>query len=195
MALVLPAADFSHRQHLLIKLPCTKCHSAATSSSRASDNLLPKTTVCAECHQDQRTPRTTPTPVFVAKFSHALHAKLGNVAPVIASAIDKGMYLSKPGDARQHLNTSNACEACHRGLHTADRVTKAHFPQMADCLVCHNRIEPPFSCTQCHLEGPALRPASHTAEFLDLHSSGKLNMDKSTCAVCHGRRFTCQGCH
>ncbi len=75
-------------------------------------------------------------------------------------------------------------------------MTRAAYPQMADCLVCHSRIEPPFSCEKCHAEGAQLKPANHTPAWLDTHSSGGIRKeDHTTCAVCHGRRFTCQGCH
>ena len=189
------AAGFSHKRHLALKTACTTCHTAAATSTNASDNLLPPAAVCRDCHSDNRQPRPAPTAQFVAKFNHARHLKLGNIAPVIAASIDKGTYLSDPGDERAHLNSGNPCEACHRGLEESDRVTSANFPKLADCLVCHSKIDPPFSCVTCHEEGQQLRPASHTPNFLDTHSSGKLNMDKGTCAVCHGRRFTCQGCH
>src|ERR1017187_5160486 len=36
-------------------------------------------------------------PPPLKKFSHAKHQKLGNVAPVIAGAIDKGTYLGLDG--------------------------------------------------------------------------------------------------
>jgi hypothetical protein len=195
LAPLAPAAGFSHKQHLAMQLACTKCHTAASTSTRASDNLLPSSNVCRECHADGREVRATPAAVPVAKFNHALHLKMGNLAPVIAAAIDKGSYLSSPGGLRAHLNTKSPCEACHRGLEQSDKVGAANFPAMADCLVCHNKIDPPFSCEKCHVEGPQLRPASHTPDFIDTHSSGKLHLDKPACAVCHGRRFTCQGCH
>lgn len=195
LACTASAADFSHRVHLAAGLACTQCHTAATTSTKASDNLLPAPAVCKQCHDDGRTPRAIPTPQVVTKFNHALHFKMGNVAPVIAAAIDKGMFLSKLGDERAKLQTTNPCEACHRGLHESDHVTQANFPRMADCLVCHNQIDVPFSCVKCHNEGAALKPATHTPNFIDTHSSGKLNLDKPSCAVCHGRRFTCQGCH
>jgi hypothetical protein len=123
---------------------------------------------------------------------------MGNVAPVIAAAIDSGEYLSPPRDIRRFLNTKNACEACHRGLAESDAVTDAAFPQMADCLVCHKKIEkidPPFSCAACHAKSFKLMPASHDAQWLDFHASGKANMDRQSCAVCHDRKFTCRGCH
>jgi hypothetical protein len=187
------ATPFSHKVHLKLKLPCVTCHTAARASTRVEDNLLPRAAVCAGCHRDGRKGKEQPRRSEVAKFSHAQHLKMGNIAPVLAKAIDSGQYLSAAGDARRFLNTSNQCAACHRGLEEADAVNDAHFPRMADCLVCHNKIELPFSCVTCHGEGAKLRPASHTADFEDRHSSPK--MQKVGCAVCHGRTFTCRGCH
>jgi hypothetical protein len=120
---------------------------------------------------------------------------MGNVAPVLLAAIRSGAYLGKVKPAVEQLTTRNACEGCHRGLHESDAVTDAAFPQMSDCLVCHKDIEPPFSCSTCHSEQAKLTPASHDGRWLDFHSSGKANLDKESCAVCHGRKFTCRGCH
>src|SRR5712691_1411254 len=54
------------------------------------------------------------------EFSHKKHLKLGNVAPVIAAAIDKGTYLGHGERIRPFLNSANACFACHRGLEESD---------------------------------------------------------------------------
>ena len=183
---------FSHRLHLAQKLQCVECHTAAA-STRVEDNLLPSKRVCLGCHEEAEIP--APPATRLTKFSHALHLKMGNVAPFIAAAIDHKNYLQQPGDIRRHLNTGNACQACHRGLEESDQVTRAALPQMADCLVCHTQIESPFSCEDCHAKDASLKPASHDQRFLDQHSSGKLVLDKSTCAVCHGRAFRCMGCH
>ena len=187
------AAPFSHRLHLAMHLECVECHTAAPRSTRAEDNLLPSKEVCLQCHEDAAIP--APPSTRLSAFSHALHLKMGNVAPYIAGAIDHHNYLQPPGDIRRHLNTGNPCQACHRGLEESDQVTRAALPQMADCLVCHTQIEPPFSCEDCHAKDAHLKPANHTDRFTDAHSSGKLNLDKTTCAVCHGRSFTCRGCH
>jgi hypothetical protein len=191
------ADTFSHKLHLSLKLPCVTCHTAAAASTQASDNLLPAKTVCLQCHRDEdddiqisAAPKTR-----VTFFSHAQHLKMGNVAPLLAAAIDKGTYLQPPGDIRRYLNTTDACQACHRGLPGSDRVTSAAMPQMADCLVCHTEIDNPFSCEKCHAKGAALKPASHLPGFLSDHTSGKLNLDKASCVACHGRNFRCLGCH
>ncbi len=177
-------------------LECGGCHATAAASASPDDNLLPAAAVCARCHKPgevrvpDRPPRTN-----LAHFSHARHLKLGNLAPVIASAIDHGTYLSAPGGERALLDTKNACEACHRGMEQSTQVSDALLPRMADCLVCHNQIDPPDSCEFCHAAGAHLEPANHTADFLDSHTTGKLGLDKTTCAVCHARRFQCMGCH
>jgi hypothetical protein len=158
------------------------------------DNLLPNHAVCRECHQ-QPPAIKAPVKTIVTRFSHAQHTKLGNVAPVIAAAIDSKEYLSLPAaEIRRQLDTKNACAACHHGIESSEAVSKVNLPQMADCLVCHSKVDPPFSCEQCHAPGPHLRPASHhTQGFADAHSSPK--MEKVGCAVCHGRKFMCLGCH
>jgi hypothetical protein len=185
---------FSHRLHLQLKLECVACHQAAPTSTRLEDNLLPAREVCLPCHKEAST--GAPPVTRLARFNHQLHLKMGNLAPAIAAAIDHKTYLSvPPPDLRRHLDTKNACEACHRGMEESERAGAADMPRMADCLVCHNRIDNPFSCEFCHNQTAGLKPADHTPEFLDSHTTGKLKLDKTTCAVCHGRRFTCLGCH
>jgi predicted CXXCH cytochrome family protein len=185
--------SFSHRLHLKLKLECTGCHAAAAKSTSASDNLLPKKEVCLGCHKEVT---ISPPPVTpVARFSHAQHLRLGNIAPLLARAVDAKTYLSPPGDTRAHLNGTNPCTACHRGLEESDVVSKAALPRMADCLVCHTNVDPPDSCEFCHARGMALKPANHTPDFLDSHNRKSTVLDKASCAVCHGRKFTCLGCH
>jgi hypothetical protein len=184
---------FSHRAHLKLGLECLGCHASAAQSERVEDNNLPSPRVCAGCHEKADIGAPSPTPL--TKFSHQRHLKMGNFGKLIAAAIDSKTYLSPPGDIRRHLSTANPCAACHRALEESDAVGKANMPQMADCIVCHNQIDPPFSCEQCHARGPRLRPASHTREFGDEHSTGKLKLDKPSCVICHGRQFRCMGCH
>ena len=185
---------FSHRTHLAAKLDCAVCHAAAVTSTRLDDRLLPAPDVCLKCHKTAATGARMPT--RLARFNHALHLKLGNLAPVIAAAIDQKTYLSSAGpNLRADLNTRNPCEACHRGLEVSGRPDRSGLPQMADCLVCHNQIDPPYSCEFCHAKDASLTPASHTPDFLDTHTTGKLGLDKTTCALCHGRKFHCLGCH
>jgi hypothetical protein len=183
---------FSHRIHTRL-LQCTQCHAAAPQSTRIDDNLLPKKEVCLPCHKEVSIPAPPKSPLN--RFSHATHVKLGNIAPALAAAIDSKTYLSPPGDERAYLNVTNPCEACHRGLRQSDAVSASALPRMADCLVCHSHIDPPDSCEFCHARTMPLKPANHTPDFLDSHNRKSTVLDKSSCAVCHGRKFTCLGCH
>jgi hypothetical protein len=189
------AAPFSHKTHLALKLACVSCHASASASTKLADNNLPTTAICKNCHEQDKVSIKQPRPNNLQQFNHQLHLKLGNVAPVIAKAIDSKQYLSNPGDTRKYLNTKNPCAACHRGLEESNEVSAAAFPRMADCLTCHQPVDPPFSCGKCHTEGPELKPANHTADWLDRHNRANVIEDKTTCAVCHGRKFTCLGCH
>ncbi len=162
---------------------------------RGEHPAIPAGVACQDCHPDvaNRTTAARAGPRGL-RFNHKLHLAMGNVAPILAAAIDKKRYLATDGPAvRPLLNTQNACQACHRRL---DQRAISHLPRMADCLVCHNKIDNPFSCEKCHSVPPAqLKPASHTADYVDTHSSGKLKLDKPSCVPCHGVDFRCLGCH
>ncbi|MBL8175858.1 MAG: hypothetical protein JNK48_14375 [Bryobacterales bacterium] len=185
-------ADFSHALHVALQPECTSCHAKAATSTRLEDNLLPAAEVCKPCHEQARTIRQ-PSPVRLSKFDHAFHAKFGNVAPAIAAAIKGDTYLGDGASRAKHLHTKNACAACHQGIEASTAANgKAHHPPMADCLVCHNKIDPPFSCETCHGTDKALKTAQHTADYLDAHTR---KSEKTGCASCHGKRFSCLGCH
>lgn len=184
---------FSHELHLKLKLTCVTCHASAQTSSRVEDNNLPQKAICLTCHKEASIKQ--PTPTLVSHFSHKQHVAFGSAAPLIRAAIEKQTYLSPPGNTLRFLSGGNVCTACHRGMEESAAVTKAAFPQMADCLVCHSKIDPPFSCETCHSKDVKLKPAYHTPDFLDAHHAKNSKLDRTTCAVCHGRKFSCQGCH
>ncbi len=200
---------FSHRKHL--QRPgtgCADCHELALMSTSAAETLVPLERTCLRCHNGARAPqdcalchkapdraRSTAPERRSFRFNHKLHLGFGNIAPALARAVDGGRYLGLPGDMRRHLNSDNPCLACHRGVAETDLATSQHLPRMADCLVCHSKVDPPFSCTYCHTEDARLKPASHTSGFVDLHSNHRAVPDKTACKVCHGVKFTCMGCH
>ena len=184
---------FSHKIHLGAGgVTCVDCHVGATTSTQASDNLLPSPESCTRCHAAGRVMK--PEKLTVSKFNHQLHTAIPGMGKLIAQAVRSGSYLAPaPEGLADTLESATGCEVCHRGMRASDQVTKAAFPAMADCLVCHSDIDPPFSCEKCHDEGAGLIPASHGPNFIDEHTEP--GVDKASCAVCHGRRFTCRGCH
>jgi c(7)-type cytochrome triheme protein len=200
---------FSHRFHLTkTTASCQDCHTNVSDSSAATDNNLPSEKDCLKCHdglqarnqctvchKSQEGAGSSQNPVRTFRFDHKRHLELGNLAPVIAAAIDSGNYLSPAESIRMQLDQEIPCLACHRGLEQTDLAGKANLPQMADCLVCHAEIDPPFSCEFCHTKEAKIKPVSHTPDFLDLHNSGKLQLKKQSCKICHGTHFRCMGCH
>ena len=168
--------SFSHADALRTVKSCQPCHAPIPKSSTVS--------------------RREARPVRWVKFSHAIHVKLPGVAQSLIQAIDSKKYLgTATPELRKMLETQNVCQACHRGMPEATgALAKANYPAMADCLVCHSKIDPPFSCVKCHAEDTnTLKPVSHAGGFIDGHTNR--GGDKATCAACHGRRFTCMGCH
>ena len=189
--------DFSHPVHLDLGLACTRCHAGAETGRLAADQMFPQPAVCLSCHSDGKTTPLDPdrlrwtAPERTYRFDHAFHVRLGDLAPLLAAAIDGGKYFGSP-QIRPLLDRAGGCTACHRGLEISETTP---LPVMSDCLVCHSEIDNPFSCSYCHLEGVNLRPADHTPEFADLHSTGKIKLDKASCLPCHGTNFECRGCH
>ncbi|HRJ17662.1 MAG TPA: hypothetical protein PLF84_01420 [Bryobacteraceae bacterium] len=187
---------FSHKLHLKQVAGCEPCHTNAAKSTKAEDNLLPFETECVNCHHDIhiKEPRKT----TVHQFNHELHQGV-NPGPIIAAAIKSKTWLGTAKEMPKAVNTSNACVACHHDIEESDAITeatgKAHYPRMADCLTCHNQINPPESCKTCHDPGTKFRPADHTPEFVDSHAREGAIADKAACQSCHGRKFTCKGCH
>ena len=197
-------SPFSHPIHLsLSNVTCLTCHARASESTKVSDNNLPSPIECSTCHNDQKGPQLEiqqkalliPRPNKKLFFNHKLHLSLGNIAPAIIAAIDSNQYLGSAEGLRKSLDTDNPCEACHRGLRVANDAIPVNYPPMADCLVCHATIDPPFSCGFCHADDTQLKPASHTSDFMDRHSGQITSLDRSSCKVCHGVKFRCKGCH
>ena len=196
-------SKFSHQLHInQVGADCLICHGGATTSKAAADRILPEEDTCHSCHNGAIAPivdtawlteRETRKRTFY--FNHEFHLKIGNVTAIIRSALDEGRHLGESVGIRRFLNHDNACQGCHRGLEEINLATQSNLPSMSDCLVCHSKIDNPFSCEECHLPGSKLKPADHTREFVDLHSTGKLNLNKTTCLPCHGTNFSCMGCH
>jgi hypothetical protein len=187
---------FSHKAHLQMDVTCFTCHARAGTSAAASDDLMPSRDVCARCHAEDYEIRE-PRKLFLDHFHHQRHVDMAGIAKILLAGLQQGRYLSPPGpQLKQQLESAqNTCMACHRGMQEAVETGKQHFPQMADCLVCHNQINVPSSCLKCHLDSPKLRPATHSADWIDRHSRVLTEESKQSCVICHGKGFTCGGCH
>ena len=211
------AAPFSHKLHLKLVPKCETCHATIGASTQAADNNLPRAEACTACHKQPAL--SEPRKLTVSIFNHQKHAAFGNIAPLVLAAIQSKNYFSSPIDAtplaaleaqlksltaatpaaaapNAATPTPNAaCLSCHHGVAESEAPSKALHANMPDCLVCHTKIDNPFSCELCHAPGKHLMPASHTPDYVDRHSTGKMNLDKASCVVCHSKNFRCLGCH
>ena len=180
-------------------------HAAAQPSFDHKAALAQTKGACEPCHAEMvkstEITKRAGRPVRHIRFNHELHLKLGNPAPILAKAIDTKDFIpglgADPAVIRPQLDkVTVACSACHRGMAAVTaKLARENYPHMSDCLVCHNKIDNPFSCEKCHVEeATELRPAAHAVRgFADGHSLKSVS--KSECAVCHGRKFSCLGCH
>jgi hypothetical protein len=187
---------FSHKVHLQMDVTCFSCHAKASTSTKATDDLLPSRDACARCHAEDYEIKE-PRKLGVDFFNHQKHVDMAAIAKVLLAALKQNRYLGKtpPNLATQLEAAQNTCMACHRGMAQTDTTSQANFPAMQDCLVCHNQINMTASCTKCHVESPKLRPASHVPNWIDLHNRNLTLDQKQECSVCHGKNFMCAGCH
>jgi nitrate/TMAO reductase-like tetraheme cytochrome c subunit len=120
-------------------------------------------------------------------------------------------------DARRKFNHANhaailasqhvTCLYCHRFdalIETGndemarELVARALYPGNAACHFCHVDIDTrlakaPHTCTTCHDNLQALRPADHDVAWLKVHSSmSRANPER--CTNCHRQSF-CIDCH
>jgi hypothetical protein len=157
-----------------------------------------------------------------ADFSHRMHTSMGLgctschvAAPASTRASDnllptRDVCLSCHGDvtikqprvtAVAHFNHElhlkiRTCTQCHHEIETSEATSKANFPGMTECISCHTQVDIPDSCYKCHDKSMRLIPSDHATDFIDSHSRVKHSVDqKQACEVCHGRSFTCAGCH
>ena len=191
---------FSHQLHIIDNdMECTDCHTRVTESLSAYDDNRPDEDVCFSCHEDTLFSNAGPLRLFenptrIVIFNHNVHVNLDSIGIVLKMAVSSGKYLGIPPDLPAEFDSENACSSCHRGMNKADFSTEDNLPVMSDCLVCHSEVDPPFSCKTCHSSDVRLTPLSHTETWIDDHTEMKHEKPNS-CEPCHGRSFTCRGCH
>lgn len=194
---------FDHRLHVVEqRIGCEGCHTGATTSTSARDDLAPRVGACVRCHERARSPwmetlASNVTPRTNLRFSHAAHQRIGV-----------------------------ECVTCHVGAATATTTTRAMLPSMRQCFACHaprdlrERALPlpagvvaragPSRCNTCHLSSPDgvlvttfasgelepppwMRDSHHGADWIVRHRW--VAADRSTfCATCH-RESECVACH
>jgi len=177
----LKRVKFSHQFHVSeAGIACVDCHSDATKSTKASDNLLAKMEACKSCHEEPLK-------------SNCTYCHLG---------ADSTTYTATPNPARelmfshqQHVEDQKVtCETCHTVLDKANAATGELVPAMATCNMCHNDTKATSACEKCHTNLASLRPAEHNrTDFVHEHKQ-LARLGDAKCGVCHSQE-TCIDCH
>lgn len=172
---------FSHAFHVKeANIACLDCHTNASKSRLAADNLLAMKESCRSCHEDQLSGDCT--------YCH--------------TSADSSSYSAPKNPAReinfshqQHIeNQKIACETCHTVLDSADAPLGTLVPAMTTCTSCHDGTKIASACESCHRNFASLRPADHNQlDFLHEHKR-VARMDDARCGTCHSQE-TCIDCH
>jgi len=194
---------FSHQKHLARGTTCTTCHTTATSSQSAVDNLIPTELQCRGCHPiDRNDPAKQATPTAACGACHPAWT---------AGSVVQRVYLTPPPLKFAHAqHGQTACETCHTGIRTVDLATTRQLPTMASCLSCHKSGSEERHCADCHLaklgglietqfEHGRLVPGrdglgdQHGPGFANNHTQ-EARQAGNTCNACHDRS-ECVDCH
>ena len=206
-------------------LPCTDCHSAGATSTSSGDLLFPDEAACAGCHAD-RVDRDVQT-AETCGYCHVGFDPAGTIdpgegpplpSPVVPDSTmpDPHLNFSHATHAAEHI----ACEHCHRDVRETGLATRAHLPNLPQCMECHappalgDTSHPiataPSTCETCHpvepdgtlvttyREGVLLPPRwmagmAHDHEWLTRHRWIAAD-NGPLCAECHVED-ECADCH
>jgi len=166
---------FSHRLHSEVEAGCSVCHAQADSSLQPSDNLLPEMETCCGCHD-----RETACTLCHSNPDHA-----GGYARSLR-------YIARFPHSR-HRSEKITCVSCHQGIETKEKSGGRHLPSMESCRQCHQDLEKPDFCCDCHAKVENLRPADHGPDWRKGHGMIQ-TADKDSCSLCHGVN-QCLPCH
>ncbi len=170
---------FSHMMHIEdLGAECITCHPGAETSVKAEDWNMPTHEECMTCH-DGDTAREECT------VCHG-ESEQGVAAPAAGREykFNHASHLAMEG---------KTCDSCHTGLDKTDLAVPENLPPMETCVSCHNDAQAPQNCEFCHTQTPALRPASHKANWITRHDDAAKS-ESEDCTICHSASY-CQECH
>ncbi len=171
---------FSHKSHAVEGVnDCSVCHTEATTSTRASDNLLATKQSCTTCHDVEDTEQC-----LKCHYENGEKVKFENPGRDIIFPHEK------------HIAAGMECVTCHQGIDKADFAGRANMPGMGTCNTCHNNSKVSNTCESCHTNFASLLPMNHQrSDFLHNHKDEvRLGSMDISCQTCHAETF-CQDCH
>ena len=172
---------FSHQFHVgEAGIACADCHTEASKSTKASDNLLAKMEACKNCHEEPM--KSNCTYCHMDADSTAYTATKNPIRELMFSH-------------QQHVEDQKVpCETCHTVLDKAGAATGELVPAMTVCVTCHNDKKATNACEKCHTNLASLRPADHNrTDFVHEHKQ-EARLGDARCGACHSQE-TCIDCH
>ncbi|HXI55984.1 MAG TPA: cytochrome c3 family protein [Polyangia bacterium] len=214
---------FDHAQHARLGVSCQSCHAAASTSTGASDDLLPLEAACRDCHKiDRRQPDKAVAKGEPAARCIACHVGWSGTEPL---SEPPRPVLPPPNvkfNHKLHVSRGMGCELCHANVAVVPQTPAADLPMMAVCLGCHNGKQASARCAACHptlpdgrlkvefpvnaghagAPAPGLRKLvpSGSLRGFDAHTMNfrtnhkQAGRDEGYCLTCH-RRSECVDCH
>ncbi len=169
---------FSHKFHIEeAGAECDACHAEAATSTKGTDDLLPKEESCLACHDKED---------MGCKACHKSGEK-----PVLLARIDN---YSANFNHSKHIEQGFKCNDCHAGIEKKSATNECrHLPKMAKCMTCHETPEESKGCYLCHNEKEELKPNDHTELWTSNHGSFH-ESGGNACSACHTESF-CTECH
>ncbi|HEY2903264.1 MAG TPA: cytochrome c3 family protein [Polyangia bacterium] len=213
---------FDHAQHARLGVTCASCHQLATSSTSASDDLLPPEAACRDCHKIDRTQPAKEVPKGQpAARCIACHIGWSGAEPLSEPPRPLLPTANLKFNHKLHLARGMGCELCHANTVVTAPGAASDPPMMALCLGCHDGKQASARCAACHLtlpdgrlktafpvnagagvDGPGVRKLAPSGSLrgFDAHTMGFRNnhkeagRDEAYCLTCH-RRNECVDCH
>ena len=209
------AIRFNHKLHMKDQgMKCVDCHDEATTSTKASDRMMPEASTCDGCHgSDHKKIRDVKGGEGMAACAlchQAYQPSFGN--DVIRMELPTAHLVS---NHKVHADRKINCEQCHGAVQDVELATREQLPRMKGCFGCHAMSGPgrgtaKNDCETCHEQRPdgqlkvsfksgQLMPPrwmgnmEHTADFIERHKR-VAGDNAQACASCHSENF-CTDCH
>ncbi len=175
---------FSHERHVVReKLDCANCHADALA---ADDPGMPDRDTCDVCHRDIDAEKPADRRIEGLFHEEAF-------AAAHASRLSDEVVFS-----HQKHASGQACDACHRGIDTNERIADLSPLVMKDCTACHREKHAASECAACHREiRETWAPENHRSNWKRLHGQtvrAHSDLTADTCSLCH-TESTCSACH
>ncbi len=172
---------FSHKFHVRDSgVACADCHTKASASKLATENLLTTHENCQSCHEEQLNSKCT--------FCHTSDDPSTYVATELPKRNVMFSHEFHLGDQKLE------CERCHTGVDQAEIGVAMKIPDMPTCYSCHNDVKASNACEQCHMDLAALRPREHNRTDFAREHKRVARLSTATCATCHSQE-SCTDCH